>query len=302
MSAPDRRLQILFTKLSAKERALLVLRARKEGREEDPAVWKTLPFGQREQFDRLIAMLQGINWELHPYLERLGWMASQMRLRLGWLESVNTWAVVVETLAGYIRCLTKEPVTASEHRRLAGVSPDWGSEYEVFPDERADEVAFLREERRLVQAACERSPTDVLSEPARPLAEYEGLKGAEARNMLRDALIEKLVEDVRTGWRKVRAVETVFEEAREEFDGEDPADPSVREMLTEARRKIEETRRALAGYEIEAELQEPGEEELEMVRGLIGWREKAVPFSEAGDSTPGEAGGYGAGAPQFPAT
>ena len=60
----DRRIQRLLPALSARERAILALRAEKEGEAEDPAVRTTMPVEQVPEFNRLVRLMNAVNHDL----------------------------------------------------------------------------------------------------------------------------------------------------------------------------------------------------------------------------------------------
>lgn len=74
--------------LAVKERALLVLRSWKEGREEDPAWRATMPEGQVHEFNRLIGLMNGVNRLLGIYL-------IIVRLEIEKLEEQHVWLTSV---------------------------------------------------------------------------------------------------------------------------------------------------------------------------------------------------------------
>jgi hypothetical protein len=75
----------LFSALTARERALLILRAIKEGGEPDPVVRFTMPEEQRQEFNHYVFLMNGVNRDLATFTLYLGAMVGQLNLRLGWL-------------------------------------------------------------------------------------------------------------------------------------------------------------------------------------------------------------------------
>ncbi len=116
MRLTDGRLDKLYPALSAKERALIVLRAWKQDEEEDRRIRLTMPPGQINEFNGYIDLLNG-GCELTPYVHAIGIMIDQMDVRYGWLLTLDLWAIHAMTLAEYIWSETKEPITESEYRR-----------------------------------------------------------------------------------------------------------------------------------------------------------------------------------------
>ena len=86
MTGKDRRLSRLSSVLTAQERALLVLRSWKEGREEDPSWRSTMPDEQVLEFNRYIRLMNGVNRNLGPLLLHLEASVEMLSLRLGWLR------------------------------------------------------------------------------------------------------------------------------------------------------------------------------------------------------------------------
>jgi hypothetical protein len=82
---------------------------------------------------------------------------------------------------------------------------------------------------------------------------------------LRDALLQH--------WREIRSIEIVVEEARDEFDGEDPLEPEVRGQLDASKATLLEVHAAFSVYVGGIELPEPADLEVALVRNLI---EKAI--------------------------
>jgi hypothetical protein len=247
----DGRLDKLTPALTAKERAILVLRACKEGVSEDPQVRSKMPAEQALEFNRYIGLMNGVNIFLTFYTGILNQSLALLDARYGWLLTLHLWALNVSDLASYITVYTKEPVTRSEFGRLLRVArgemmpviqpaqtlaerypgwadedlepqegddeplvrpaawkrmcrekeqeifrlveqgvlvgtrkrrrhyvntgsfydwlgkpvplfPDWGWEYQVFPDKQANEVRRLQEARRRTQEECRLAPLSLV--------------------------------------------------------------------------------------------------------------------------------------------
>jgi hypothetical protein len=103
--------------LTAHERALLVLRSWKEGKEEEPAWRYTMPEAQIPAFNRLISKMNGVNRGLGLTLIAVAMEVEKLSLRLGWLCESALWAMATEQLRAYLACETKEPITEGEHRK-----------------------------------------------------------------------------------------------------------------------------------------------------------------------------------------
>lgn len=77
----NRRIDRLLSNLSARERALLCIRATLLGRSEDPYVRLTMPPTQVAEFNRMIARENGILHVLVPSVASLGYAIETARLR-----------------------------------------------------------------------------------------------------------------------------------------------------------------------------------------------------------------------------
>ena len=117
MTAKGGRLNKLYPGLTAKERAILVLRALKEDREEDPGWRWTMPSEQVADFNRYIDLTRGTSY-LSLYIALLEQQVDKLSVRFAWLATLGLWAIDAWTLATYICFQTKEPITESRHRKL----------------------------------------------------------------------------------------------------------------------------------------------------------------------------------------
>ena len=114
----DARLDKLAPALTAKERAILILRAWKEGVPEDPLIRSKMPAEQGLEFNHYIGLMRGVHDLLSLYTLILDQSLSLLSARYGWLLSLHLWALTTTDLAGYIAFHTKEPITRSEFGRL----------------------------------------------------------------------------------------------------------------------------------------------------------------------------------------
>lgn len=117
MNTKDNRLDKLFPALTAKERAILCIRALKEERDEDPKVRSTMPRGQVGEFNRYMALFNAVNQDIGFYIILLEQLVQQLDLRYFWLLTVHVWALQASSVASYLLFCTKEPVTESEYQR-----------------------------------------------------------------------------------------------------------------------------------------------------------------------------------------
>lgn len=151
----------------------------------------------------------------------------------------------------------------------APVFPDWGVEFEVFPDEQADEVDRLRRARRCAQDELRRGPSDAVLHLLGGTAADDSKPAKKNRHRIDeviDALHTTLREMVPARWRELRTAEVVLEEVAAEFDGEDPLHPRVRDALDEARQELEELVEKVQRRVGAFSLPEPDEEELATLR------------------------------------
>ena len=116
MRLTDGRLDKLYPALTAKERALMVLRSWKQDEDEDRRVRLTMPEGQVSEFNRFIDLMNGA-YLLTPYIRALRLHIDQLGLRYGWLITLELWAIHALSLGEFIWSETKEPTTESEHRQ-----------------------------------------------------------------------------------------------------------------------------------------------------------------------------------------
>jgi hypothetical protein len=349
----DGRLDKLTPALTAKERALLVLRAWKEEREEDLQVRRTMPQSQALDFNYHIDLMNAANLDIGKYTVVLHMTATQLGLKQAWLASLQLWGIRIWDLAQYIALHTNEPITESEHRRLleetraemvpvadlaevlvegyegwseadkeqaedgddeqvvsdkawdrllaekkreltrlvqegvlAGkrrgrgllvnngsfydwlghpvpVRPDWGTSYDVLPDDQAES---LKKTRLRAQKAIAASPTSPILEF---LEEKLGRRVTERQERWDEAMValrESLREGVPWCWQELRAVEMVLDEVAQEFDGEDPLLPPVREVLDKTRQDLVDLHSSLPHVDVEVDLSEPDEERIEFLR------------------------------------
>ena len=353
----DARLSKLTPALSAKERAILILRAWKEGVPEDPLIRSKMPAEQGPEFNHYIGLMNGVHDFLSLYTLILDQSLTLFDARYGWLLSLHLWALTTLDLAGYIAFHTNEPITRSEYQqRLAAARdemvpapelakilaeqhegwadedlepqkgggepqvtdaawervlgkkegelarfaeqgvlvggrkgrrltvqagsfydwlgkpvpfiPDWGSEFEVFPDKQADEVRRLQEARRHTQEECQSAPLSLVLDLARRKPRRPRNASPQGEEIA-EAVGTRLREGIQLRWRELRSIELVLEEVAEEFDGEAPTRPWEREALDNGKKRLEELHRAAQTYAGAFQLPGPDEEETEQVREVI---------------------------------
>jgi len=112
----DLRLYKITETLTAKERAVLVLRSWKEGKDEDPSWRRTMPGEQSREFNRYIGLMNGINTRVSIYSLVVRQEVEKLSLRFAWLMTLVLWQWQAVELWEHIIAAAKEPVTESEYR------------------------------------------------------------------------------------------------------------------------------------------------------------------------------------------
>ncbi len=360
MSLRESRIDKLYPGLTAKERAVLVLKGWKQDTEEDPLVRRTMPAEQAPEFNRLIDLMNGVNVDLATRVITLYALLGRLGAQWGWLATVQVWGLDAWRVAAYVFLHTKEPVTESEHRKLvrnarsemvpgrelaeilverhdgwseadmegssdegddlvsdeawdrvrkgkekeiarlvedgtlkgerkgrrllvnagafydwlgepAPVSPEWGLEFEVFPDEDADKVQWLRDEREAAREAISGAPSDSAIEPVFRQFGVDRKRSKEATSwgdQIADALSKSLPDGIQECWQLLRAIELAVHEVEVEFDGEYPLLPEPGAILEGVRKELEDMHQNVQRYVEPFELPEPDEEVLARVRSL----------------------------------
>ena len=92
----DTHLGKLMPALTAKERAILVLRSLREKTPEDPRWRRTMPLDQTREFNRLIVLMNACNIYLPLYITMVEQHTEQLFVRFSWLQTVlglgmQTW-------------------------------------------------------------------------------------------------------------------------------------------------------------------------------------------------------------------
>jgi len=262
----------LFSALSAKERALLVLRAWKEGGEEDREVRATTPVNQIDKFNHYIDLMNSVNERLGHYLLVLRANVEQLGLINGWLATMRLWDLHAFELGLFIFRNVPEPITESDYAKLPRPRgrreplPDRALRYAVYPDADASKFKELVEERAAVWESFQRAPCAVFAEPAdEPSRMQEAFQ----------ALVDRLKHQVVEYWVDLRGIEMLVAEAAEEF-GEDPLVPEIRGIIDWMRQELLELRDELkSSHREEIELTEPPEERMSTLRKLAHWPTEA---------------------------
>ena len=107
--------------LSAQERAILVLEAWKDGRQEDPAWRLHMPQEQAKAFNYYIDLMNKANGVLGRLVSHLHVEAEKVELREGWLLSLTVWQDHVDEISQAVHAEVKAP---AGRKRLEAVL-DW---------------------------------------------------------------------------------------------------------------------------------------------------------------------------------
>lgn len=202
------RLSRLYPGLTAHERAMLVLRAHKDGRKEDPAVRSTMPYGQGREFDRLVRLINAVNSELAYAVYILRERVAHLATRCDWLV---TLAMAQDDAALLARHLT--PAAQSRARPLVEAARPW------------------------------RLPFDLTL----PL-DREATTGPGANAELARMLVLAVRNGAVAAWQELRCIEEAVAEVAQEFEGEDPLAPGLRAQVDGAKALLEELRDSIAPY------------------------------------------------------
>ena len=122
-SNSDRRLDRLVPALSAKERALLVLRHYKEGTEAPPAITATMPPHQAQEFNRLIRLMNAANLELACVLMVVNADVRRIDLKYGWLLSLMLCCDEIYGFGYTVLRHVQDPKLKREVRKLLAQTP-----------------------------------------------------------------------------------------------------------------------------------------------------------------------------------
>ena len=109
-----------------------------------------------------------------------------------------------------------------------------------------------------------------------------GGEGEAAKDSGRESLLSKITESLETKvregiqlrWQELRAVEVVWEEIADEFDGEHPARPEARQTVVDAKARLVELNREAEGASDKHDLPDPTEEQIDLTRQIV---ERVVP-------------------------
>jgi len=131
------------------------------------------------------------------------------------------------------------------------VIPELGMEYEIRPDDEAESVEERRNRMRRVW--------EFRRQMWRLWNDTVGHERSEG-------LVERIRDDIQVLCQEVRAVKSLLEEVAEDFSGEDPALPELREIVDDTGSQLERLRPLAEIYAGPFELPEPSEELVDELR------------------------------------
>jgi hypothetical protein len=152
----DTRLKRVTPGLSARERALLVLRSMKDKTLEDP-VWRaTMPQAQVPEFNRYIELMNAANLQMAFYIALNEKEMEKLELYASWIFTLHLWALNLAEINFTASFVLREPITRSEHDRLVAEHQDdyllvsqlavvLAEEKRAWTDEDGEEVGWMRE-------------------------------------------------------------------------------------------------------------------------------------------------------------
>jgi hypothetical protein len=117
MSSTDKRLDRLLPALSAKERAILMLRDSKAGRPQDRQLLTTAPDRQTSELNRLIGLMNAANGDLAHLIVIIRERVRQDDLRFGWLQWARICALEMWGVRAQFNVSARETITESEYRK-----------------------------------------------------------------------------------------------------------------------------------------------------------------------------------------
>jgi hypothetical protein len=122
----QQRLARLSPALTAQERAILILEAWKEGRQEDPSWRHTMPQEQSRAFNRYIELMNQANVPLGRLISVLDLQVEALQTREAWLVDITLWLEHIDEIRKAVRRAVKEPITESEHQAaLEAARSEW---------------------------------------------------------------------------------------------------------------------------------------------------------------------------------
>jgi hypothetical protein len=128
----DARLKRLAPTLSAKERAMLVLRSLREKTAEDPAWRSTMPRDQTVEFNRLIVLMNACNIYLPLYITMVEQSTERLFTKLHWLITMTQFGSAFWDLASLLPAGKRKQAEKLAARSLPRLELPWvGEEHEL---------------------------------------------------------------------------------------------------------------------------------------------------------------------------
>jgi hypothetical protein len=113
----DSRLGRLMPALSARERAILVLRSLRQKTPEDPSWRSTMPSEQTREFNRLIVLFNACNIYLPLYITVIEQRTQQLYVHLNWMQTIIAMGLQGEKLGDLIPASKRGKAEAAANKR-----------------------------------------------------------------------------------------------------------------------------------------------------------------------------------------
>lgn len=117
MTASDRRIDNLFGGLTARERAVVAIKAWKEDRHEPLALRRSVPPEQEVEFYDLLSYFRALGIMVASLAAIWGTALDKHTARHAWLQTLELTEIYMSSLASYIAFHTREMITESDHAR-----------------------------------------------------------------------------------------------------------------------------------------------------------------------------------------
>jgi len=261
----EQRLNRLAPALTAQERAILILEAWKDGRQEDPAWRHSMPQEQSNAFNHYIELMNRANVVLGRVIGVIHMQTEALEQREMWLVGMTLWEEHVEEIRRAVQLAVREPITQSEYNAanqaasdewvsvtelaafLAGEREDWSEDdYETVDEEYGpvlkDEVwdRTVAEEERKLRAMVARGKLPSrgkgkgLKLQQGALSHFGHAVGAVAEEYISYRVVpDDQVEDVESERRALRHLQQVLELLPYDLDGEGNLHERLRKGLQE---------------------------------------------------------------------
>jgi hypothetical protein len=231
------RAERLYSALTAKERAILVLQALKSDCLADPLVRETTPAEQVPAFNGYMEVVRQATVVTTLCVDGLKGTTGRLLIQRDWLRCLALWAMESKVLKQFMLCYTK-----SRHRRLV---------------ERA---------RSELLSPCD--PAD-----RSRMRELGGKKmdalAMNALDRIVDSVARSLIEGVQQSWSELLALELALGEASAEFDGEEPILPDQRSAMDSVRAELRDIHDTRPPYVGPFELAETDDELAGLLRRIL---------------------------------